>query len=42
MRYHDSLDADELRESDEYWRSVHELEMEDRAMEEYYESKYNI
>ena len=47
MRYLHTLDPDQLREmsffpeEDEYFRSVAELEAEDRAMEKYYESKHN-
>lgn len=46
MRYLHTLDPDDLRElfdnsDDDYFRTVAELEAEDRAMERYYEQKYN-
>ena len=41
MRYLHTLDPDEIRELDEYWESVKELEEEDRSMEKYYKEKYN-
>jgi len=35
-------DYEDPREAaDEYWRSVAELEAEDKAMEKYYNEKYN-
>lgn len=46
MKYLHTLDPDEIREmerqkaEDEYWRTVAELEAEDRAMERYYEKKH--
>jgi hypothetical protein len=41
MKYLHELDPDELREmeQDEYWKTVAELEREDKAMEKYYEEK---
>lgn len=47
MKYLHTLDPDYFREKEQqeqedlYWRSVAELEAEDRAMEKYYESKHN-
>lgn len=46
MRYLHTLDPDELREMDfyhdnDYFRSMAELEAEDKAMEKYYERKDN-
>ena len=51
MRYLHDLDPEEIREIEEqerldeedndYWESVAELEAEDKAMEKYYESRYN-
>jgi len=43
MRYLHELDPDDMREiqEKEYWESVAELEAEDKAMEAYYERKYN-
>ena len=51
MKYLHALDPEEIREIEEqerreleereYWESVAELEAEDKAMEKYYESKYN-
>lgn len=42
MKTHtDTDERPEKERADDYWKSVAELEAEDRAMEEYYESKHN-
>ena len=46
-KYFNNLDPDEIRRmeeeqrDDEYWKTVAELEKEDKAMERYYERKHN-